>query len=253
MNKESLIQIKQIENIGIVSFNQISHSNPNISNLISEFRQDLHTLNLRNDLRVIIFQGFENVYSYPCPTKMLDSLTDISNFRMSDSIAEVELPSLAILNGNIFDQALELALATDIRIASDTAQFRMGQLLSGKIPWDGGSQRLPKIVGQGRALEITLTCRQINSEDALSIGLISRIINNLNLDTESINLAKQISHASPIAVKFFKESILTGLELHLNEGLKLEADLNFLLQHSFDRAEGIRSFVSRKKPRFRGE
>ena len=253
MNNQNLIKIEEIEHVGIVSFIQLFNNNRDISNLVSKFQDDLNELELRSNIRIIIFTGFENIFSYPNPLVTLDSNIDISNLRMSESIASIKLPSLALLNGNIFDHALELALATDIRISSNISQFRMGQLLSGNIPWDGGTQRLPKIVGKGRALEMTLTCREINAEEALSTGLVSRIMPDCKLYDQSINLAKQITLSSPIAVKFLKESIMSGLELHIKDGLKLEADLNFLLQNSFDRAEGLRSFLSSETPEFRGE
>lgn len=253
MNKESLSQIQEIENIAIISFNKLARNNPDIPTLVSRFKDDLQKLKLRKEIRVILFTGFDKIFSDSDLPGAPNPTIDISQFRMSESISSIKIPSLSFLNGKTFDHGLELALATDIRICSETAQFRMGQLLSGGIPWDGGTQRFPKIVGKGRAIEIALTCREINAEEALSIGLVSRIISDLNFQDESIKIANQITFSSPIAVKFLKESIFSGLELHINEGLKLEADLNFLLQNSFDRAEGLKSFLSSKKPKFRGE
>ena len=145
MNKDSLIQIQQNNEIGIVSFNKSSDINSAIYPLVSNFKDDLLKLTQNKEIRVILLTGFENIFSNFDPSGNFISNCDISKLRMGESIASIKIPSLALLTGEVFDHGPELAVATDIRICSETAKFKMGQLLDGNIPWDGGTQRFPKI------------------------------------------------------------------------------------------------------------
>ena len=97
-------------------------------------------------------------------------------YRCASAIASLPFPVIAAINGDAYDQGLELALAADIRVAAETAQFRMGQALQGLIPWDGGTQRLPRIVGPAHATDLLLTGRTIGDDEALSMGLVNRVV-----------------------------------------------------------------------------
>ena len=173
--------------------------------------------------------------------------------RVADSIAAIEKPVVAAVSGDATDQVLELALACDLRIASDASRFGLTQIRDGLIPWDGGTQRLPRLVGRGLATEMILTARVLDAREALEIGLVNETLPSEMVNARAREIAQLIAGHGPIAARYLKEAILKGADLTLEQGLRLEADLNFLLQTTTDRAEGIGSFLERRRPEYRGE
>ena len=125
----------------------------------------------------------------------------------------------------------------------------MPQLNKGTMPWDGGTQRLARLVGHGQALRMLLTGEEIDAHEAMRIGLVQLIGGFDDVKT----LANKIAASAPIAARYTKEAAISGTDLSLDQGLRLEADLNVLLQSTDDRAEGLRSFVERSDPEFKGE
>ncbi len=179
--------------------------------------------------------------------------TVFDGYRCASAIASLPFPVIAAINGDAFDQGLELALAADIRVAAETAQFRMGQALQGMIPWDGGTQRLPRIVGPAHATDLLLTGRTIGADEALTMGLVNRVAASGDVLSAAQEVAEQILVGGPIAARYAKEVILSGSEMTLDQGILLETDLTMILQTTKDREEGIRSFLERRDPEFRGE
>jgi enoyl-CoA hydratase len=175
-----------------------------------------------------------------------------SRYSVATAIASIEKPVIAAINGDALGQGLELALGCDIRLASDKAKFGFPNVAQGIIPFDGGTQRLPRIVGRGKALELILTAETITAEEALRIGLVSKVVSEANLAAETEALAKTIAAAAPIALRYIKEAVNKGLDLTLEQGLRLEADLYFLIHTSADRTEGITAFLKKKPPKFKG-
>jgi len=173
--------------------------------------------------------------------------------RASAAIAGIDRPAIAAINGDALGQGLELALSCDIRIASDKARFGFPQIASGLIPMDGGTQRLPRLIGKGKALELIMTAEIVSAEEALAIGLVSQVVPSQNLAAEAEALARTIASKAPIALRFIKEAVNKGLDLTLEQGLRLEADLYFLLHTTADRTEGIRAFLEKKPPKFKGK
>ena len=173
--------------------------------------------------------------------------------RVAGRIASVEKPVIAAINGDAIDQGLELALACDIRVASDAARLGLTHSKSGSIPWDGGSQRLPRLVGTGRALEMVLTGRLVGAEEARQMGLVNVTAAPGEAVQKALAIAAGIAEMGPIAARYVKEAVLKGGDMTLDQGLRLEGDLNVLLHTTSDRAEGIRSFVERRKPEYSGE
>jgi len=171
----------------------------------------------------------------------------------SKFIASLNCPVIAAINGEALGQGLELALACDIRLASDRAKLGLPQIAAGLIPMDGGTQRLPRIVGKGKALELTLTGEVLSAEAALEIGLVNRVVAAGKLAAEAAALAETIASKAPIALRYVKEAINSGLDLTLEQGLRLEADLYFLLHTTSDRTEGIKAFLGKRQPRFKGQ
>jgi len=150
-------------------------------------------------------------------------------------------------------QGLELALACDIRIAAEGAKFCLPHTSYGLIPSGGGTQRLPRLVGKGKALEMVLTAEPVDAEEAFRIGLVNKVVPSEKVLSEAEEVAKGITTKGPIALRYAKEAVNKGLDLTLEQGLRLEADLYFLIQTTADRMEGIRAFLEKRPPQFRGE
>ncbi len=175
------------------------------------------------------------------------------HYNPAGAIASIDRPVVAAINGDALGQGLELALSCDIRLASDKARFGLPQVSQGLIPMDGGTQRLPRIVGRGKALELLLTAETISADEALDIGLVSKVVPPADLAGEAEKLAETIAAKGPIALRYLKEAVNKGLDMTLEQGLRLEADLYFLLHTTADRTEGIRAFLEKRPPRFKGK
>lgn len=172
---------------------------------------------------------------------------------ISKPVAEFDRPVIAAINGNAIGQGLELALACDIRIAVEGSQFGLPQIRTGLIPWDGGTQRLPRLIGRGKASQMIYTGEIIDAQEAYKIGLLNRIVPPHRLMTGAMEMAREMASRGPIALRYAKEAINKGLDLTLEQGLRLEADLYFLLHTTKDRTEGIKAFTEKRIPQFEGK
>ncbi len=173
--------------------------------------------------------------------------------RAASALAGVEIPVIAAINGDAIDHGLELALACDLRIAVEGARLGFTDLSRGVMPWDGGTQRLPRLAGRAVALEMLLTSRLMEAEEALRAGLVNMVAAPGGLLSAAEKVALEVASGAPIAARYAKETVLKGMDMTLEQGMRLEADLNVILQSTADRAEGLRSFLEKRKPEFRGE
>ena len=163
-------------------------------------------------------------------------------------VASLTKPTIAWIEGDCLDMGLELALACDLRIAAPGARLGLRHVREGRLPWDGGTQRLARAVGRAHALRLLLTGEVVGAEEALRIGLVQQV----GGQEEAMALAERIASGAPLAMRSAKEAASAGLDLTLEQGLRLEADLSILLHSTEDRAEGLRSFAERRAPRFEG-
>ena len=161
-------------------------------------------------------------------------------------------PIIAAVNGFALGGGLELALACDIRIAAMGATLGLTEINLAIIPGGGGTQRLPRLVGRGKALEMILTGARIPADDALRIGLVERVVPAGEALKAATELARTIAGKAPVALRYAKEAVLKGLELPLADGLRLEGDLSTLLRTTEDRLEGARAFLEKRAPRWTG-
>ena len=174
-------------------------------------------------------------------------------FHPAASLAGIDCPVIASVNGDALGIGLEMALSCDIRIASDRARFSLPQLAEAHLPADGGTQRLPRIVGPGKALELLLTANTFTAAEALEIGLVSKVVPADALAVETQKLAETVASRGPLALRYLKEAVNKGMDATLEQGLRLEADLYFLLHTTADRTEGINAFREKRPPRFKGK
>lgn len=162
------------------------------------------------------------------------------------------IPSVALVNGFALGGGCELALACTLRIALPNAKFGLPEVKLGLIPGYGGTQRLPRLVGAGRALELTMTGRTVAAEEALAIGLVNRIVQPPGLEA-AFAFAREFTGYGLRAIQFAREAVLRSFDLPLHDGLRMEADLSTLAYRTADAAEGMQAFVDKRKPQFRDE
>jgi enoyl-CoA hydratase len=182
-----------------------------------------------------------------------DTLPESSTGSLAEPFSNLDVPVLAAAHGDVIGQGLELALASDMRIASEGARFGLTQIRRGNIPGDGGTQRLSRLVGKAKAMEMILTGEIIDAREALRIGLVNKIVPRGDVTAAVMGLAQEMASRAPIAVRYAKETICKGMNMTLEQGLRLEADLYFLLHTTRDRTEGIQAFRDKRDPQFEGK
>jgi enoyl-CoA hydratase len=170
-----------------------------------------------------------------------------------EQIEQCGVPVIAAVNGLAAGGGCELALACHIRLASTTASFSLPEVKLGVIPGYGGTQRLARAAGSGRALEIMLTGAAVSADDALRVGLVNRVVASSQLLSEAETLAHEIASLAPLAIRACLEAVTRGLTLPLAEGLELEAKLFSGLFATGDMREGTRAFLEKRSPVFKGE
>jgi len=178
---------------------------------------------------------------------------DISRFgqRVFDVLEGSHKPVIAAVNGYAFGGGCELALACHVRLASENALFGLPEVSLGIIPGYGGTQRLPRLIGTGRALEIILSGRRVKADEAERIGLVNRVVPREQLLEEAVKLAEAMLKNGPLAVAAALEAVRRGLQLPQDAGLRLESSLFGILTASEDMHEGLKAFLEKRPPRFR--
>jgi len=162
-------------------------------------------------------------------------------------------PLIAAINGACLGGGLELALACDLRIASENATFGMPEVTLGLIPGWGGTQRLPRTIPLAKAAEMLLTGRPINAQEAYRIGLVNRVVPLPQLMETAKQLAEMLCRPAPLAVRAAKQAILQGMNLALEDGLALERQLNDFLLFTEDFEEGCKASLENRRPVFKGK
>jgi enoyl-CoA hydratase len=170
--------------------------------------------------------------------------------RIVSRFGHLPMPSIALVNGYAFGGGLELALACTFRLALKTARLGLPEIKLGLIPGYGGTQRLPRLVGEGRALDIIMTGRTVNADEAERIGLVNRLVDGDLIDAGK-SFAREMTGYGLPALALARDAVTRALDAPLDDGLKLEADLNTLAFQTADANEGMTAFIEKRKPVFR--
>lgn len=178
-----------------------------------------------------------------------DVMTGRSLFTAVDTFPK---PVIAMVNGFCLGGGCELALSCDIRVASERARFGQPEINLGIIPGGGGTQRLTRLVGEGKAMELILTGDMIDAQQAYSLGLVNAVFPAEELEAKTMEMANRIAEKSPVALRMAKEAVKTAARANLDEGLRREIDLFALTFSSQDKDEGVRAFLEKRKPDFKG-
>ena len=179
-----------------------------------------------------------------------DVMLDRSLFTAVDSFPK---PVIAMVNGYCLGGGCELALACDLRIASETASFGQPEINLGIIPGGGGTQRLTRLIGEGKAMELILTGDIIDAKTAYILGLVNLVVPAADLEAKTMEIANRIAEKSPIALQMAKEAVKLASRSNLDEGLRREVDLFALCFSSEDKNEGVNAFLEKRKPQFKGK
>jgi enoyl-CoA hydratase/carnithine racemase len=171
---------------------------------------------------------------------------------VTELIENLGKPVVAAVNGFALGGGCELASACTIRIASETAKFGQPEVKIGIMPGAGGTQRLPRLVGKGRALQLILSGEIINVQEAYRIGLVNEVVSAANLISRAEAILNQINLNAPLGVKFSIEAVNKGLEASVSEGLLIEASLFGICAGSEDKKEGTSAFLEKRAPQFHG-
>jgi len=241
----------------------ITLSRPNEKNAINtQMAAELKTI--RDDISrdktiriIIIAADGKEVFCVGTDTEEFRALQNRAKgpelFSVAATVDTFDCPVIAAIGGDALGQGLELALACDLRICSQNAKFGMPQVTAGQIPWDGGTQRLSRLVGRGKALEMILLGESIEAREAYRIGLVHKVVLPSELLQIVSDMAYKMALMSPISLAYTKEAVKKGLDLTLEQGLRLEADLYYLIHTARDRAEGIKAFQEKRRPDFKGD
>ncbi|HZI19676.1 MAG TPA: enoyl-CoA hydratase-related protein [Pyrinomonadaceae bacterium] len=178
-----------------------------------------------------------------------DVMTARSLFTAVDSFPK---PVIAMINGFCLGGGCELALSCDLRIAGENARFGQPEINLGIIPGGGGTQRLARLVGEGRAMELILTGDMIDAQTAFRFGLVNMVVPAADLEAKTMELANRIAEKSPVALRMAKEAVKAASRSNLDEGLRREIDLFALCFSSEDKDEGVRAFLEKRPPEFKG-
>ena len=250
------IEYREKEHIGVIKFRDDIDITKDFFRLKDEIREISTIVSVEADLWVVVLMRIGALSRLlVSSSEHLDpqAKEEIVSPSLAEFIAAIEKPVIAGIEDVVMNQCLELILSCDIRIAAEKCLFGLSQLEKGTIPMNGGTQRLPRLVGKGKALEMILTGEMIDVQEAHRIGLINRVVPKHELEKTVMDIAEEMASKSPIALRYAKEAINAGLDLTLEQGLHLEADLYMLLHTTSDRTEGIQAFQKKRKPQFTGE
>ncbi len=250
------------EDIGTITINRPQKKNALNRATRMELRKVLEEIRSSQELRVLIITGAGQdafIAGADIPElkemnqwDMMDYLSTLSQQLYTD-FGNLEIPVIAMINGYCFGGGLEVALACDIRIASEDASFGQLEIRLGIMPGGGATQRLPGLVGPAIAKELMFTGRIIDAQEALRIGLVNRVVPKDTLKEAVWELARNIARKSPIAIKLIKRSVNRSVQVPSDVGLAYEALAECLCFTTEDHEEGLSAFLEKRKPRFRGK
>jgi len=251
------VSLRKVDHVMVVNLNDIANDQVGMARLSDELTELFTEIAWDEEVQVIIITGSgEKSFSLDAGLNRTVSGTGEEEkmrfFSIAEPIAKMDRPVIAAINGDAIGQGLEMALACDIRIAVETSRFGLTQIKAGLIPWDGGTQRLARLVGRGKASEMILIGETIDAEEAYRIGLVNQVVPPKELMATVTKMAREMASKGSIALRYTKEAVYQGMDLSLEQGLRLEADLYFLIHTTKDREEGIKAFREKKAPKFEG-
>jgi enoyl-CoA hydratase/carnithine racemase len=225
--------------------------------LMDELASELERLDADPEARVLVIAGSDEVFASGADVRALRERTFEESMRHPAAsfwrrVAAVKTPIVAAVSGWALGGGFELALACDLIVASETAEFGQPEITLGIIPGGGGTQRLARVIGKQRAMELVLTGRRIDAHEAARLGLVNAVVKKREWLEQTVELAHRIARRPPIAARLAKQAVLAADETGLSAGLEIERRLYELAMATEDRIEGMDAFLEKRRPEFRG-
>jgi len=226
--------------------------------VLTEINSVLEELSKNPAARVLVITGAGTFFIVGADIKEIAGLTSAAQGqeaatlgqRVFDKLEALPIPSIAAINGHCLGGGNEMAMACTLRVASDRARFGQPEINLGIMPGFGGTQRLARIVGKSKALELNLTGDMLNAQAAYEIGLVNKVVPEADVMKQALGMAKKIAEKSKLPVERILRVTREGLKVSLEEGLKLEAKLFGELCETEDMREGLNSFLEKRRPKF---
>ncbi len=259
MSKYETIKLEKRDAVAILTINRPDKLNALSSAVHKEGVEALNELKYDDSIRVAVITGAgEKSFIAGADISEFEGKTPItqrSTFfetTLFNSIDAFPKPVIAMINGFCLGGGNELALACDLRICSENARFSQPEINLGIMPGGGGTQRLTRLIGEGRSMEIMLTGDMIDAETAHRFGLVNHVYPADQLEIETMKLASKIAEKAPIALQLCKEAVKFASRSNLDEGLRREVDLFAICFSTEDKVEGVSAFLEKRKPEFKG-
>ncbi|THB79082.1 MAG: enoyl-CoA hydratase [Desulfobacteraceae bacterium] len=261
MENSDLLQVEERNQAAILTLNRPKVMNCLNFDLLYAIRDKVDSLQYRNDIRCVIITGSgDKAFCAGADLKERATLSqdEVKQFILTirnllTAIQNLNKPVISAVNGIALGGGTEVALASDIRIASANATMGLTETRLAIIPGGGGTQRLPRIIGVAKAKELIFTGRRVDASEALAIGLVNQVCAPQDLMDTCLSMAAQISETGPIAVEMAKYAIDKGIETDLATGLAIESNAYRVTIPTKDRIEGLTAFREKRKPVYKGE
>ncbi|MEG0383458.1 MAG: enoyl-CoA hydratase-related protein [Solibacillus sp.] len=257
----NMIQYEQKEFVAYVTLNRPTMLNAFNFEMLEELRQVIESIQIHPDIRLVIITGAgEKAFSVGADLKERKTLPDALVKRNLNRFGEVfslieqlPQPTICVLNGYAFGGGIELALACDFRIAADHITLGLTETSLGIIPGAGGTQRLPRLIGEAKAMELILTAARMNAQEAFNYGILTKVVPSENLHEVTADFATTILRNAPIAIQQAKFAIKQGIKTDIQTGLQIERKAYELTLPTEDRIEALNAFSEKRPPQFKGK
>ncbi|MDX1686616.1 MAG: enoyl-CoA hydratase-related protein [Candidatus Promineifilaceae bacterium] len=245
------------DRVGVVQFNRPKALNALNQEMMSEIIDALETFDADADVGCMIVTGNERAFAAGADIKQMAEATPVDMLDSPfidywDRLRRINKPVVAAVSGYALGGGCEFAMACDMIVASESAQFGQPEINIGVMPGAGGTQRLTRAVGKALAMEIVLTGRRLSADEAVQHGLANRVVPVETYLDEAIKFAAQIAEQAPIAARMAKEAVNAAFETTLQEGLSYERRLFYLLFSTEDQKEGMEAFINKRPPEWQG-
>ena len=243
--------------VGLARLNRPDARNALAPDLMEALAQVVEEWDLDPDVSCIVIAGSDEYFAAGADVGTMadpaleDSLA-LASARFWPRMASCRTPLVAGVSGYALGSGFELALLCDVVVAAPTAEFGLPEVLLGVLPSGGATQRIARVIGRQRAMELIVTGRRIDAEEALRLGLVNQIAPRKKWLEQALDLANVVARRPPVAVRLVKEAVLAAEEMGLDAGLAEERRLHGLSMATEDRVEGMRAFLEQRRPRFKG-
>jgi len=248
----------------VITINRVEKLNAMGNTTAREIMDSLKDADMDDEVRAIIITGAGRAFSTGVDASEFVEMAKekfkfykgrkrtLEIYQLFKEVEETLKPTIAAVNGYALGGGFELALACDMIVASENAQFGFPEVTLAGIPGAGGTQRLPRIIGNNRAKELIFTGKRITAQEGYQLGFVNKVVKPEELLNEATKLADTIANNAPISIILSKVAINKGTEMGMDYGLSYENDLSFLPYFTEDRDEGLKAFREKRKPEFKG-